>query len=110
MSDVYGVVYEAHDKYTNKKYIGQTTNFKKRIKNHKDKSKGKGYKSYFNLVANKRWDFIKWRIIGECYSQKELDLSEIECISFYKSNDKLYGYNIKNGGGWRRKAFGYNKK
>jgi len=98
MNDYYGLIYEAYNTLSNKRYIGQTkTTLEKRIKNHKKKKYLK-YKTYFTNSYSKHEKYFKWRVIGYCNSQDELDNCEKECILFFKSNDKLYGYNLNNGG------------
>jgi len=41
---------------------------------------------------------FKWEILGYCKTYEELDNCEKECISFFNSNNKIYGYNLIEGG------------
>lgn len=92
----YGHIYLIKNLYNNKVYIGQTINLKRRISSH---FTGKGSGSHIDNAIRKYnvYNFI-WKIIGTCYSKKELDESEKECIAFFESKNKLYGYNLTDGG------------
>ena len=62
---------------------------------------GKGYKNNFhfsNAIKYYGWENIKHEILFEELSKEEAEKKEIELISYYKSNNKKYGYNIENGG------------
>lgn len=67
---------------------------------------GKGYKD-INLVGKAirkyGWENIKHEILYENLTKSEAEEKEIELISFYKSNNKNYGYNIQNGGNGKGK-------
>lgn len=84
-----------HTTPNNKRYIGITQQEAEvRWK------KGKGYDTqYFSKAIKKYgWDNIKHEILFENLTKEEAEKKEVELISFYKSNDKRYGYNIENGG------------
>ena len=89
-------VYLHENKINNKKYIGITHQKPKyRWKN------GRGYKSciLFNKAIQKYgWENFNHIILFENLSKEEAEQKEIELISFFKSNQKKYGYNIENGG------------
>lgn len=61
---------------------------------------GKGYAgSYFGKAIQKYgWDNIKHEILFDSLTKEEAEQKEIELISFHKSNQREYGYNIANGG------------
>ena len=89
--DHYGMIYKITDLRNNKIYIGQTTQF--------------NLKYYFcgsmiirRLIKKYGNNFFKKEILGFCESKEELDISEKECILFFNSQDKRYGYNIREGG------------
>jgi hypothetical protein len=91
--DYYGYIYIILDQKHNKVYVGQSTKRIEKSKNYfgsgkiiRDKIKAKG--KYF----------LKKIILGVCYSKEELDSSEIDCIIFFDSSNRLYGYNIAKGG------------
>ena len=44
------------------------------------------------------WDNIKHEVLFENLTKEQAEKKEVELIAFYKSNNKLYGYNIDNGG------------
>ena len=79
-----------------KKYIGitgQTLNERWR--------KGKGYKDnkYLENALNKyEWDEIEHILLFDNLTKKEAESKEIELIKKHKSSNRLYGYNIQNGG------------
>ena len=80
---------------SDKVYIGQTsTNPNDRWQN------GKGYKKqvFYNAIIKYGWDNIKHKILFDSLTKEEALEKEIELISYYKSNDKRYGYNISPGG------------
>jgi hypothetical protein len=88
----YGYIYKTTCFKTNKIYIGQSTYIK-----------GSPYYLGSGLLLTRAIDkygkfFFKKEILGYCTSQKELDEAEIECIEFFQSTNKLYGYNIQLGG------------
>jgi len=90
----YGYIYLIKDHWTHKVYVGKTTN----------KSE-KGLKGYFGSgkiiqqVITKRGKIhLEKIILGWCKSEKQLNQAEKICIDFYKSNDRIYGYNILDGG------------
>lgn len=77
-------------------YIGMTCQKPERRWNY-----GKNYKSniyMFNAIQKYGWDNIKHKILYENLSEKEAEQKEIELIAKYKSNNRIYGYNIENGG------------
>ncbi len=105
----YGVIYKITNLMNGKIYIGKTTvgNFSLYIENHfKEALKGKSPKKYFyNAIRKYGRNNFKWEILGYCYSEKELNETEMECIYFYRSfgadgnnYDNIYGYNMTMGG------------
>lgn len=62
---------------------------------------GKGYKNnilFYRAIKKYGWNNIQHIILFENLTKKEVCQKEIELISFYKSNNAKYGYNITNGG------------
>ncbi len=107
---VYGYIYLIQNIQNNKIYIGKTIS-KDPIEyiekhfvcaaNNADKNK----KYFYNSIRKYGKQNFKWRILGECYSKKELNKSEIESIYLYRSfgsdgknQDSIYGYNCTIGG------------
>jgi len=90
----YGYIYLIKDHFTKKVYVGKTTN-----------QSLKGIKNYFGSgkiirqVIQKRGSIhLEKIILGWCNSEKLLNKAEKECIKFFQSNNRLYGYNILEGG------------
>ena len=97
--EVYGVIYKITNKVNGKVYVGQTTmGFNKRYDNTNwwEKTHNEHLKSSVekygveNFKVNKTFDFA--------FSKEELDIKEISYIIMYKSNDREFGYNKKDGG------------
>ena len=62
---------------------------------------GLGYEHndyFFKAIKKYGWKNIKHEILFNNLTEKEAKIKEIELISFFKSNDRKYGYNITNGG------------
>jgi len=106
----YGLIYEAYCLINNKRYIGQTIQkLNARISLHKSKSKNKKVNSAIsNAIRKYGINNFKWKIIGYCDNQKELNNAEKECIKFFKTNDKRYGYNLLNGYNIEEYKFNHN--
>lgn len=88
-------VYMHVNKTNNKKYIGMT---KQSLNNRW--CNGKGYKrQLFNDAIEKYgWENFEHIILFDGLSREEANIKEIEMISLYKSDDKMYGYNVTSGG------------
>ena len=84
-----------------KKYIGIT-----QINPEKRWRRGSGYysnKHFYNAIRKCGWDNIQHKILYKNLTKEEAEQKEIELISYYKSNQKNYGYNIENGGNHKGK-------
>lgn len=85
-----------HTSPSNKIYIGVTSqSISKRWQN------GRGYitqQRFYRAIEKYGWDNFKHEILFTNLTSKEAEQKERELISFYRSNDKRYGYNIDNGG------------
>lgn len=84
-----------------KKYIGIT-----QIDPEKRWRRGSGYysnKHFYNAIKKYGWQNIKHEILFENLTKEQAEQKEIELISYYKSNQKNYGYNIENGGNYKGK-------
>lgn len=83
------------NKVNNKKYIGISSNVKQRWtgngSDYKRQVIGKAFDKY-------GWDNFEHEILFENLSQEEAETKEIEMISYYQSNNRLFGYNISKGG------------
>lgn len=90
------IVYK-HTSPSNKIYIGITSqpNPKRRWRG------GCGYKSneYFKKAIDKYgWNNFSHEILYQGLTKEDAEQKEIELISFYKSTNPLFGYNLDNGG------------
>ena len=85
-----------HTTPSNKVYIGITKlDVSKRWKN------GNGYKcnSYFTRAILKYgWDNIMHEVLYDDLTKEQAEEKEMNLISFYKSDDHKFGYNIQHGG------------
>ena len=80
----------------NKVYIGITRN-----RTDIRWANGKGYKKQevmSNAINKYGWKNIEHKVLYENLTKEEAEQKEIELISYYKSNQRKYGYNIQNGG------------
>lgn len=97
----YGVVYIVTNLFNGGIYVGQTTNFLKRKKDHLKNSYYENYRKINNFYEDiKSYGFnnFKWEIIKICSNQKELDEMEIKAISYYRELFPALVYNISDGG------------
>ncbi len=98
-----GIIYKYTNQVNGKVYIGQTINeYKRRYAHSKALN---SWRSYFHEAVRKYGiDSFSYEIletIDKETSQElkiELDKAEQRYITEYKSNDKLYGYNLTIGG------------
>ena len=80
----------------NKKYIGIT-----KVKPHyRWGSNGRYHHNVYmmNAIKKYKWENVKHIILYTNLTKEEAEQKEIELISYYKSNQRKYGYNIQNGG------------
>jgi len=95
----YGVVYEIKCIENNKRYFGKTSykdpikyiegHFKAAFLNNRYKDKLL-YRAIRKYGVNK----FTYRIVGKCYSHKELSEAEIACMQIYDTVKSIYGYNV----------------
>ena len=83
-----------------KQYIGQTKNYKRRMKEHRyDSNRGKvGY--LYNAIRKYGW--INLKISTLTTEVESVDLLEQAFIAICKANFKCWGYNIENGGNYNK--------
>lgn len=89
-------VYKHTNKVNGKVYIGQTCR-----KPEKRWRNGEGYKdcTYFYLAIQKYgWDEFEHEIISDGLTLEEANQLEKDLIAKHKSNNKIYGYNLRSGG------------
>lgn len=96
MSDPYGVVYRLTSP-TGKVYIGQTTNYAKRMATYSYAGcKGQGY--LYQAIVKHGWEDFTQAILAPAYSKVELDQLEVQFIKDYDSTNREKGYNLSRGG------------
>ena len=86
-----------HTSPSNKVYIGITCQKPER----RWGADGKGYyhnQYFWRSIQKYGFDNFKHEILFENLSKEEACQKEVELISFYKSNDRKFGYNITSGG------------
>ena len=97
-SNDFGYIYLIENKINNKKYIGQTINYKRRLNEHlRDMKMGKNLPLYNAMRKYNLSNFI-FSIINTASNIKELNDMEIEYIQNYNSNNRKLGYNLESGG------------
>lgn len=85
-----------HTSPSGKRYIGITS----KSQPEKRWLGGRGYRSEHikNAISLYGWDNFKHEILFVGLTKSEAEQKEIELISYYKSNQREYGYNIQGGG------------
>lgn len=79
-------------------YVGYSSDYKKRWRRHIEKSKRDDC-SYIHRAINKHGvESFEFKVLQSFFSKKEALLAERYWISYFKSNDKEYGYNLTEGG------------
>ena len=103
----FGKIYLITNDINSKVYVGQTIQtLNKRFNGHCCYSKSdRSVNMYIKRAIHKYGrDKFHIKLLEECPIEK-LDEREIYWISFYKSNEKQFGYNILQGGNLGRKGF-----
>ena len=80
----------------NKKYIGITKQEPKYRWGHGTNYSNNKY--FTNAIKKYNWENIEHKILYEHLTKKEAEQKEIELISYYKTIQSEYGYNILKGG------------
>lgn len=91
-------IYKHTNKINGKVYIG-ITSYKYATTRW---AKGNGYSQqslFYNAIKKYGWNNFDHEILFDELSKEEACEKEIELISFYKSNQREYGYNLASGGG-----------
>lgn len=89
-------IYLHRNKINNKVYVGQTCQSLEKRWND-----GKGYKTsphFYSAIEKYGWDNFEHEILQSGLLADEADRLEKYYISFYNSQNPLYGYNILSGG------------
>lgn len=92
------IVYKISNRINNKIYFGVTQqDLKVRWQQHKCNSNKKSYYLY-NAIKKYGFDNFNIEIVFEADTKKEMLEKEIQLISIYKTNNRLFGYNNSTGG------------
>lgn len=87
-------IYMITNKINNKKYIGQSINIKRRKSEHFYKKCDMVISRSIFKHGKENFDF---KILELC-EESQLNELEIKYITQYKSNNRVFGYNVDNGG------------
>ena len=94
------LIYCATNKYTGRKYIGQTVKpLIQRISEHKHRAQYEDHHNkFYNAIKKYGWDAFEWEILEENpnWTNAELDEKEKYYINYYDTINN--GYNILTGG------------
>lgn len=101
------VVYKIVNRVNQKIYIGYTSRFKKRQKEHANKS-SECIRIYNAIKKYGEKNFL-WFILNQVDTFEEAEFLEIFWINFFQSNNRKIGYNLTEGGKGR-KGYKWNKK
>ena len=98
MKNHFNCIYCFTNKINEKKYIGQTVNFNRRLREHKNKS-GKDNLPFHNAINKYGIENFDIEILIEnIETQKELDDYEKIFIKKFNTGNKDFGYNVAEGG------------
>ena len=110
MGDIYSkgaktmIIYCLTNEVNDKKYIGQTINFKKRMSEHRRDMREQS-RLLCKAIKKYGWESFRAEIIDEtAKSYDELNLLEIHYIKKYKSLSNEWGYNLDEGGHIRNQS------
>ena len=98
---IYGVIYLLINTITGKMYVGQTTNLKKRIAEHK-----RGDQYVDRAIRKYGWKNFRCFVIKNCASKAEMDTWEKFFIILLNTKSPN-GYNLTDGGEYGQKTFAY---
>lgn len=96
----FGVIYKITNKINGKCYIGQTRDFKNRIRKHIKDSKWdkKSHYPLYRAINKYGWDNFDIDIIDDCFDLDDMNKKEEFWIKKYNSTISKYGYNVQAGG------------
>ena len=111
MEENLNCIYMFTNKVNNKKYIGQTIDFNRRLQQHLRESKKDSCK-YPLHKAIKKYGIENFdiKILHSNLTKEEMDEKEIFYIQEYKTLDRNYGYNISSGGSYGNPYAGKTKE
>lgn len=93
------LIYKATNIQNHKCYIGKTkTTMEARQYWHLKNAKQNSNTHFHNAIRKFGPHNFKWEIVGCCETKEELNQAEKDCIEFFNSNSRIYGYNMTSGG------------
>jgi group I intron endonuclease len=94
------LIYKVTNLLNKKCYIGKTIqSLEIRKQNHLYEALKGNSLLYFHCALRKYGERnFYWEVLGMSKTIEDLNLSEIACIEFFQSTNRIYGYNIKKGG------------
>lgn len=95
------VIYIHTNKFNNKKYVGMTSNIKKRWRNNGlayRPAKNKKQLPFWNAINKYGWENFSHEIVEENLTHKEACERERYYIELYNTRDNACGYNVAEGG------------
>lgn len=97
----YGIIYKYTNKINGKVYIGQTINERRRKREHR---LAKQSCPFHSAIRKYGFDNFQYTVLFKisCNNQQDLvntlNFKEINCIKFFRSFDRNFGYNLTYGG------------
>lgn len=92
-------IYKFTNKINDKVYIGQAVNLRSRVKGHLNCVKKNHNYPIYNSMRKHNVENFELEILAQGnFSKTELDDLEVDFIRLYNSIDRLYGYNLTQGG------------
>lgn len=95
------VIYIHTNKFNNKKYVGMTSNIKKRWRNnglaYRPASEG-NQRPFWNAIEKYGWENFEHEIVEEHLTFEEACEKEKYYIELYNTRDRNFGYNVAEGG------------
>lgn len=96
-------VYKVNNIITDEVYIGTTSNYVERVKDHIQRSNSSEGQKFQNALNTYPLEDFKWEIIDSTYSKQELAFKEIYYIQKYDCISN--GYNSNRGGGFKKEVY-----
>jgi len=91
------VIYCLTNRLNQKKYIGQTIDFRKRMYEHRS-GRSPQCRHLFHAIKKYGWESFDPNIIDSADTKKELDALETQYIKKYDTMNSDLGYNLTTGG------------
>ena len=94
-------IYVIINNINNKKYIGQSVNIERRLKEHKRRAFNPNSNLYncplYTAIKKYKIENFSFLVLEEC-QKKDLNKREKYWINYYETNNSSFGYNLTKGG------------